>query len=73
MYGDKITWFQRFMQRFQPTPIQMVKAELKDAQLAALQSQSMAEYAALRVQIHNLTTIYHEGRVTRLQNFVDTH
>ncbi len=70
MYGQPLSWFQRFMQRFQSTPIQTVKAELKDAQLAALQSQSMAEYAALRVQIHSLTTTYHENRENRLQQFV---
>lgn len=70
MYGDKISWLQRFMQRFQPTPITMAKAELKDAQLAALQSQSMAEYAELRKQIHDLTTQYHHGRIDRLRAFL---
>jgi len=70
MYGDKITWLQRFMLFFQPSPIQTVKAELKAAEHAALQSQSMAEYAALRVKIHDLTTEYHNDRVERLSMFV---
>lgn len=70
MYGDKITWLQRFMLFFQPSPLQSVKAELKAAEHAALQSQSMAEYAALRVKIHDLTTEYHNDRVERLSMFV---
>jgi len=73
MYGEKITWLQRFLQRFQPSPMEVVQAELKDAELAALQSQSMAEYAALSVQIHNLKVAYHEGRVDRLRAFIITH
>lgn len=73
MYGDKLTRYQRFMQRFQPTPLTLVKAELKDAEIAALHSQSMAEYAALRVKIHDLTTDYHKDRVDRLSRFVKQH
>lgn len=70
MYGDKLSWFQRFMQRFQPTPEVMAMAELKDAELAALQSESMAEYAALRVSIHNLTAAYHKARMVRLSGYI---
>jgi hypothetical protein len=70
MYGETLGWFARFMQRFEPTPIQLVKAELKDAELSVLASQSKAEYAALRVQIHKLTAEYHQGRISRLRGFL---
>lgn len=73
MYGDKISWFRRFMQRFEPTSMAIVKAELFDAETAALHSQSMAEYATLRVKIHDLTTDYHKDRVVRLRTFVLAH
>ena len=71
MYGEQIGWFARFMQRFQPTPIEIVKAELLDAKILVLQSQSQAEFAALRVKIHALTAQYHSDRIERLQAFVD--
>lgn len=71
MYGQSLTWFQRFVQRFQITPIQMAKAELKDAELAHLQSISMAEYADLRMQTHKLTAEYHDGRAKRLRQYLD--
>jgi hypothetical protein len=73
MYGTHLTWFQRFLQRFQITPVQMAKAELKDAELAALQSVSMAEYADLRMQTHKLTADYHEGRAERLREYLKNH
>lgn len=70
MYGEQISWFARFMQRFQSTPVTIVKAELKEAELAALQSKSNAEYAALNVKIHTLTAEFHEGRVERFKEFL---
>jgi len=73
MYGDQPGWFARFMQRFMPSPMEVVKAELLDAKIAVLQSQSQAEYAALRVQIHALTAKYHSDRIVRLQSFVDAN
>lgn len=73
MYGEQMGWLSRFMQRFQATPIEIVQAELKDAELAALASQSKAEYAALRVQIHTLTAEYHSNRVQRLRAFIKAH
>lgn len=71
MYGEHPGFIARFMQRFQPTPMQVVQAELKDAKLAALMSQSEAEYAALRVKIHSITSDYHLVRADRLQAYVD--
>ena len=71
MYGDQLGWWSRFMQRFMPSPIEMVTAELKDAEMAALASQSKAEYAALRVKIHSLTAQYHSDRVLRLKAFLN--
>lgn len=73
MYGEHLNWFQRFLQRFQPTPIDVVKAELKDAELSAIMSESQAEFAALSVEIHKLTTVYHKNRAARLRDFVFTH
>lgn len=70
MYGQPLSWFQRFMQRFQATPIQMAQAELKDAELAALQCISMAEYADLCMQKHQLTADYHEARADRLREYL---
>jgi hypothetical protein len=72
MYGESLNWFQRFMQRFQPTPIEMAEAELKDAELAALHMEGKAEYAVLRVKIYNLTAEYHKGRIQRLKEFLHT-
>lgn len=73
MYGEHLNWFQRFLQRFQPTPISVVKAELKDAELSAIMSESQAEFAALSVEIHKLTTIYHQNRANRLRMFVNNY
>lgn len=73
MYGQSLSWLQRFLQRFQITPIQMAKAELKDAELAHLQSISMAEYADLRMQTHKLTAEYHDGRAERLRQYLQDH
>jgi hypothetical protein len=70
MYGETPGFFSRLTQRFQPTPTQVVTAELKDAELAALSSQSEAEYAALRVKIHTLTAEYHNARALRLKAFL---
>lgn len=70
MYGQQLSWFQRLMQRFHPSPEQMAEAELKEARLAELQSKSEAEYAALRMQMHNLTAEYHAGRICRLECFL---
>jgi hypothetical protein len=71
MYGEKLSWFARFMQRFQTKPIDLVRAELADAKIAVLESHSKAEYSALGEQIHLLTAQYHQGRIERLQNFLD--
>lgn len=73
MYGQSLSWLQRFLQRFQITPIQMAKAELKDAELAHLQSISMAEYADLRMQTHKLTANYHKARAERLRDYLRDH
>lgn len=73
MYGQPLTWWQRFSQRFMPTPLNMAKAELKDAELAHLQSISMAEYADLRMQTHKLTADYHNNRAGRLRAYVEKH
>ena len=73
MYGQFFSWLQRFLQRFQITPIKMAKAELKDAELAHLQSISMAEYAALRMQTHKLTATYHKVRAERLRDYLRDH
>lgn len=73
MYGQKLTKFQRFMQRFQLTPIQVVAGELRDAELAHLQSVSMAEYADLRMQTHKLTADYHDARADRLRQYLQDH
>jgi hypothetical protein len=70
MYGQSLSWFQRFLQRFQATPIQMAKAELKDAELAHLQCISMAEYADLRMKTHKLTADYHAARAERLAEYL---
>jgi hypothetical protein len=70
MYGQTLSWWERFLQRFQPTPMKLAHAELKQAELAELQAQSMAEYAALRVQIHKLTAEYHHNRIIRLKQFL---
>lgn len=70
MYGEKLTRFERFMLRFAPEPIEVVKAELKQAQLAQLQSISQAEYADLRMQMHKLTADYHGNRADRMKQFI---
>ena len=70
MYGEQMTRWQRFMQRFQLSPVDVVEAELKDAQVAALQAISKSEYATLRANIYSLTAKYHHERSVRLLDFL---
>ena len=72
MYGEKMTRFQRFTQRFSLEPIDIVQAELKDAMLANLQAISESEYAALQVKMHDLTAEYHYNRAVRMQEYIQS-
>lgn len=69
--GQLPNWFDRWLQRFIPTPQQMVEAELKDAQLHVLAAQTQAEYAALCVDQHKLTIAYHQQRIERLHTWME--
>lgn len=73
MYGEHISWFHRFLQLFQPSVVTVVRAELKDAELAHLHAISKAEYAALRTQTHKLTAEYHAKRAERLQAYLQAN
>ena len=70
MYGQPLSFWQRFMLRFQATPTQMAEAELKAAELDKLAAISQGEYARLRAAIYEITATYHEGRITRLKEFL---
>lgn len=70
MYGQPLTFWQRFMLRFQATPTVMAEAELKAAELDRLQAISQAEYAHLRMNIYEITANYHAGRIERLKEFL---
>ncbi len=70
MHGEQPSWFQRFMLRFEATPRQIVEAELKQAQLAEIQEHTMAEYALLRMRVHQLTADYHAKRIERLTGYL---
>lgn len=70
MYGQPLNWFQRLLQRFQPTPTDIAQAELREAEIAKLHAHSEAEYAALRTQMHRLTAEYHADRINRLRTFL---
>lgn len=69
-HGQLPGWFDRWLQRWMPSPQEVAAAELKDAQLHVLESQTQAEYAALLVGQHNLTTNYHRNRIVRLSNYL---
>lgn len=69
-YGQLPGWFDRLVQRFMPTPETVAEAELKDAKLQILESQTQAEAAALAVKIFNVTTQHHLERIVRLSEFL---
>jgi exoribonuclease II len=71
--GQLPSWFDRWTQRWMPSPQQVALAELKHAQLHVLESQTRAEYADLRMQISIRTTEYHRLRIERLQAFLAEH
>lgn len=53
-----------------PSPIEMAARELAEAKLAALQEQTMAEYAAARSKQHDVMVEYHAGRINRLNAYI---
>lgn len=67
--GHLMTWFDRLFLRFIPSPEEIIKAELKQAEISHLEAITKLEYTEHCSKVYALEVEYQSNRIKRMNEF----